>query len=120
MAPPSALMGQPPANHHDYLIIRGTTLVYSQYYGKVIPEKGLKSLPRPPPDQYKVESNANRIMAVGIVCMLLVIMSTGARVAIRMMYSKLRLGWDDWVMVMATVSPFFPPSTDTARTWIAC
>ena len=102
-------MGQPPANHHDYLVIRGTAILYKQYWGKVIPEKGLKSIPRPPPDQYKVESNADNIMAVGIVCMLLVIMSTGARVAIRMTYSKLKLGWDDWMMVMATVSSSYPP-----------
>ena len=104
MAPPSAYVGQPPANHNDYLIVRGTTIVFKGYWGKLNPEKGLKGLPRPPPDQYKHESNAPAMIAVSVVCMLLVILATGARVAIRANYSKLRLGWDDWLIVVASVS----------------
>ena len=100
----SALIGQPPANHDDYLVVRAWYVTIG-LADKINPAKGFHfGVSRPPPDQYHRETRAPIIYGYCSVAIFLMIMATAVRVAIRVRNYKLHVGWDDWVIVLATVS----------------
>lgn len=97
----SALIGQPPNTEEDYWIVLGI-LRRAGLEGRD-PAKGAQiPPPRPLNDQYT--SRGPRIIAGSSVCIILIILITGTRVLIRALYRGLRWGWDDWMIILASVS----------------
>ena len=105
MAPPSALIGQPPLTDIDYLIVRGF-LLEAGMLDKVDPKKGFPSpIKRPPPDQYISESLRDKFIVSIVLCMVFMLVPTITRMILRCRNAKLHLGWDDIFVVMGCVSP---------------
>ena len=116
MSPPSALLGHPPANDDDRLIVRAFYVLIGK--PDTDTSKGFKSpTPRPPPGQYRRESRGPDILAYCSTCIFIMVLITGMRLALRMRSYKLRFGWDDWVIIPAAVS-FRPPQRSERRNMI--
>lgn len=97
----SALIGQPPNNQEDYWIVLG--ILRRAGMPNLDPAKGAQIPPsRPLNDQYK--SRAPMMLAADIVCIVLVVLITGTRLLIRALCHGLRWGWDDWMILLASVS----------------
>ena len=60
--------------------------------------------PRPPPGQYHFETRAPTIYIFNSICLAIMLLATGIRIAIRFKSCKLRFGPDDWVIMLASVS----------------
>ena len=99
----SALLSKPPLNDNDYWIARGMKL----RFGAPNPTNVSKGVPigphRPPPSLYHHETQTHQYIALGTVCICLMLLSTGTRLIIRAREWKLRLGWDDGLILLATV-----------------
>lgn len=100
----SALIGQPPNGEEDYLIVKG--IMRRIGLEGLDPAKGILIPPaRPVNDQYR--SRGPGILAGDSVCIFLIVLITGARLLIRAFYRGLQWGWDDWLILLASVSPGF-------------
>ena len=114
MSPLSAILGQPPANDDDITIVRA----YNAMLGMPSkdPMKGFPSMvPRPPPGQYHYETRAPIILAYNAICLTLMVLSTGTRIAIRLQNYKLRFGWDDAMIIIATMFALISPCISIAN-----
>ena len=98
----SAVMGQPPNNQQDFWIVKGIIRRYG-LKGRD-PAEGVQIPPlRPLNDDY--HSRGPGIIAANCVCIFLTLLFTGSRLLIRALYRGLRWGWDDWLILAASVSP---------------
>ena len=102
MSSHSALLGQPPASDDDTTIVRAW-FVFIGKAGKD-PSNGFSLLPRPLQNQYHYESRGPAIIAYNVVFTLIMLVVTGWRICLRIQNYKLRFGWDDWGIILATVS----------------
>lgn len=114
MAPPSALIGEPPLTDDDTTIVRGLQmwgLSVMKLEGKLHgptpllhPEKGFKTPPfRPPPGEYHFETRRPRFLAGACVAIIVMVFITGTRLAIRARSPKLHFGKDDWLIIYGVV-----------------
>ena len=94
-------MGQVPNNQEDYWIVKG---IFRRLNVKnVDPAKGVSIVPsRPFNDRY--EGRGPGIIAANSLCIILIILITGARLLTRALHRGLRWGWDDWMILVASVS----------------
>lgn len=97
--PNSAFYGQPPANERDLMIVKGMIAING---GHRDPRKGIPL--GPPPHPRLTDSHAGRIVASCVIAMVFVIVITGTRVIAKFRSKRSRLGWDDWLIVLAAVS----------------
>lgn len=97
----SAFMGQVPNNQQDYWIIKG---IFRRLNDNISdPAKGLFILPsRPLNDRYG--SRGPGLIVANSVCITLIVLVTGARLLLRALHRGLRWGWDDWMILVASVS----------------
>ena len=94
-------MGQPPANERDRLIIKGF-LRGQGFPPNVTGARGIRIGPVPNPKL--TDSTSSTIVASSSVCIAVVLIITGIRIAGKFSSKKSRLGWDDWFMILATLS----------------
>jgi hypothetical protein len=102
----SALLGTPPKTEADYFIARAMLLVVRRPKGAktLDPAKGATLPPfRPPPSQYRYETNGPRFIAGMSVCIAVMVAVTGTRLMLRYFRSSLRWGADDWLIIVAVV-----------------
>ncbi|KAL9615472.1 MAG: hypothetical protein Q9167_000150 [Letrouitia subvulpina] len=118
MAPPSALIGEPPLTDDDTTIVRGLqmwALSVMKLEGKLHgptpllhPEKGFKTPPfRPPPEEYHFETRRPRFLAGACVAIIIMVLITGTRLAIRARSPKLHFGKDDWLIIYGVTTPLY-------------
>ena len=100
--PPSARAGQPPLTPDDEIIVRGFFLFFGIDDGDVA--KGFDVKLKPPPPGVPHESKTSRIIAVCSVGIALMVLFTSTRLGIRMTNKSLRMGSDDYAIIVATVS----------------
>ena len=92
-------------NHDDYLIVRGKLVMMDLIKKGATPEKGLPAiLPRPGPGEREAPSHQNDYVVAVTICIFLMMVATGLRVGVRCWSYRLRIGWDDWFIVLGTVS----------------
>ncbi len=71
------------------------------------PSKGYIVKPvRPPPGQYRFETNSPQIIAGSIISILFMVLITGTRLTLRATKSNMKWGWDDWLIVPGVVGDF--------------
>lgn len=97
----SALIGQPPNNELDYIIVKG---IFRRLGIKGHDPSEGAHIPPFRPANYQHETRAPGIIAANCVCIVLALLFTGSRVLIRALYRGLRWGWDDWFIILGTVS----------------
>lgn len=100
----SALIGQPPNNQEDYWIVLGIIRKLGLHLD---PAKGVLIPPARPPSA-RFETRGPRIIAADVLVIVLVILITGSRVLIRALYRRLKWGWDDWFIILASVGTVIP------------
>lgn len=98
----SALIGQPPNTEEDYWIVKG---ILTRFGLPGDPALGIAVPPVRPPDAH-FENRGPRIIATNSVVIVLVILITGSRVLVRALHRGLKWGWDDWVIILASVSMY--------------
>ncbi|PVI02558.1 hypothetical protein DM02DRAFT_653378 [Periconia macrospinosa] len=94
MTGPSALMGQAPLSHDDYLIRRALVIVAPS---QLNPNKSEPFGP-PRPDGYEFETHAPSLRLGEGVAIFFMILFTAARLYVRKFRSK-RFGIDDWIII---------------------
>lgn len=99
----SAPFGKPPATDDDLLLIKGLIRLFQIPPGKLDPTKGFPIGGHPPPN-YKFESRGLGLIVSAVVVIVLIILITGGRLALRWRRRDLRWGPDDWVIIPAAVS----------------
>ena len=102
----SAIVAHPPANARDLAIIKGM-LAWTHMTGKWDPEKGSPPSPKwPPVNERNMDSNQGRIIASSVCGLVIVTMITASRIFSRTHHKGTSLGWDDYFIILATVSRF--------------
>ena len=109
----SALYGHPPKTEDDLWLVKGLMGLFQVPAGKLDPSKGFPLRVHPPPD-YQLEDRCSREIASVSVVIVLVILITGNRLALRYFRRRLRWGPDDWVIIPATVGVFLGCSKSPA------
>ena len=99
----SALVGQPPANQDDFYIVRGL-LFQSGLLNKFDPKQGL---PTKPPPVVRHDTRGPSITVGLSVAIALTVVITATRVIAKYVMRFSSLGWDDFLIVIATVSHQF-------------
>ena len=96
----SALLGQPPNTEDDYYVVKAIMANFHLPGGD--PTKGISLGPRP----LILQSNSRgpQIITASIILIVLVVLITGTRLSIRAFHPKVKWGWDDWLIIPATVS----------------
>lgn len=117
MATHSALIGSPPATDEDYYIVKGFHyLIFSrlkaigQLHGApppIHPEKGSQLAHRPPPNLYHFEDRGGDYLTAACTAIAIMVLVTGARLAIRARNAKLYFGADDWLILVGVVRLVF-------------
>ena len=100
--PRSAHVGQPPLTPDDLLIVRGLFVWLD--IDDQDPANGLDTKIAPPPPGVPHESNHSRVIAASAVAITLMTLFTTTRLGIRVSNKSLSWGWDDWAIIVATVS----------------
>ena len=130
MSRPSALVGQPPATDEDYWIVRGLDLLVatlleikqpgsSAALPPIQPEMGaLIPPPRPPPELYRFETRGPQYVAGAVVGIVIALLITGVRLAIRIRNVKLYFGADDCFIILGVVSKY--PRKRTVKEMLIC
>lgn len=101
--PPSAIVGQPPRTADDLLIVRGMFLWYG--IDDEDPRNGLEIDTKPPPPGVPITSNQPQAIILAVFSIGLMLLFTSTRLGIRVTNKSLSWGWDDWSIIVATVSP---------------
>ena len=99
--PQSALMGQPPLTPDDELIVHGLYIYTKRKKFDI--SKGFDIKIKSPPLPHDA-SNRDRITVAAAICLVVIVLSTGLRLAIRLHNKSLVFGTDDWSIIFATVS----------------
>lgn len=96
----SALLGQPPNTEDYYYVVKAIMASFHLPGGD--PTKGISLGPRP----LIVQNNSRgpQIITASIFLIVLVVLITGSRLSIRAFHPKVKWGWDDWLIIPATVS----------------
>ncbi|TDZ27869.1 hypothetical protein C8035_v008654 [Colletotrichum spinosum] len=96
----SAKIGSPPLNTRDYNIIRG---IYRQYGVTTLdPSLGYVFAARKPENAVH-ESKQGAIIAGMVIAMVAILGVTAARLVVKRNGKQTKFGWDDWVIVAATM-----------------
>ncbi|KAF6806813.1 integral membrane protein [Colletotrichum musicola] len=96
----SAKIGKPPSNIRDYNIIRG---IYRQYGLTTLdPSLGYVFAAKEPANAVH-ESKQAAIIAGMVIVMLAIIVPTTARLVVKSRGAQTKFGWDDWVIVAASI-----------------
>ena len=101
MAPPSAKVGQPPVTQDDYYIARGILVSIGLF--KLDPHKGAKLPPAKPSPDYEYTSRGPSMVAGSIASIIIMLIVTGLRLAIRLRERRLHFGLDDWIIIPGVV-----------------
>ena len=96
----SALVGHPPNNQDDYWIIKGFLRLSGLSDKMIHPDKGL-ALHKPA--HASDDERGTGLMAAMCVALALIVLITGTRLSLRYFRSDLKWGWDDWMIIPATV-----------------
>lgn len=100
----SALVAHPPANDRDLAIVKGMLARLPQLAGKWSPEKGSPPSPLwPPPAERNSDSTAGNIIASSVFVIFFVSLVTGTRIVARWSGKNKRIGWDDYLIMVAAV-----------------
>lgn len=107
----SALIGQPAATQEDYWIAKGLLQAIGMFGAD--PWKGVPLPPhKPPPGKYRAESRAGTNITAYSISIAIIIIITMTRLYLLAFSKRMRWGLDDWLMIVAFVSPFgICPST---------
>ncbi|KAG8526530.1 uncharacterized protein KY384_008730 [Bacidia gigantensis] len=100
--PISALVGQPPLTADDKAIVHEWQVLFKM--DKADPSKGLKVALKPPPPGTPHDSDTNSIAAGAAVSLVLMLLFTVTRLAIRLANRSLAFGGDDWAIILGLVS----------------
>ena len=119
MAPPSALIGDPPLSNDDLDIIKGFQHLFiaAARVDKATPK--LPPLPppeqgfpfgaiRPPPGQYRIETRVSNYTAAASITIIVMVLFTGSRLALRAQNAKRLMGGDDVAITIGTVGTAKP------------
>lgn len=98
----SAPFGAPPATDDDLWIIKGLIRLFQIPPGKLDPTKGFRMGVHPPPN-YKFEDQGSGLIVSAAIVIVLIILITGGRLALRWRRSDLRWGPDDWAIIPAAM-----------------
>ena len=93
-------MGTPPANERDLLIVQGLQKFAGRGHLNC---KSRYSDTIRPPDPRPWDSNAPKIIASSIIAMVVVLVITWIRIVGKVQAKRSRLGWDDWLIMFASV-----------------
>lgn len=94
----SALLGQPPNNENDALIILGW---WKLYYGQAPPPSGYPPIiPAPLPPNAPHDSLQPYVIGCSALIIFLTVLLTGARLFLRLYRRELRWGADDWAILL--------------------
>lgn len=97
----SAKIGKPPNNTRDYNVIRG---IYRQYGVTTLdPALGYIFAAQEPANAVH-ESKQGAIIAGMVIVMLAIVVPTTGRLIVKWRGTQTKFGWDDWVIVAASVS----------------
>lgn len=97
----SAFLGQPPNNIDDYYIVRGIF----RYYGLYTTNASLGFVPAyATPAEFTHDSKQPAIIAGMAIVIFVIMASTATRLALRAFKPILHFGWDDWTVLLASVS----------------
>lgn len=96
----SAFEGQPPATERDFWIVKGIQIARGNPHPN--PSKGTR-IPRPPAP-VPMDSNSGKIMASCIISIIVVLLVTAIRVIGKVRSKRSRLGWDDWLLIVAVIA----------------
>lgn len=107
----SAPFGAPPATDDDLWIIKGLIRLFQIPPGKLDPKKGFRMGVLPPPN-YKFEDQGSGLIVSAAIVIVLIILITGGRLALRWRRRDLRWGPDDWAIIPAAVSELCGGSLD--------
>ena len=102
MAPPSAKVGEPPLTQDDYHIARGILLSIGLY--DVDAHNGAKLPPARPHGHYEYQSRSPNMVVASIMSIVIMLVVTGLRLAIRLKHRRLQFGLDDWMIIPGVVS----------------
>ncbi|KAL8730233.1 MAG: hypothetical protein Q9166_004210 [cf. Caloplaca sp. 2 TL-2023] len=100
--PLSAIVGKPPLTADDKLIVHGFQVLLGM--GKKDPSLGLTIAKKPPPPGQPHSSDTVRIAVGCAISLFLMAIFTGTRLFLRATHRGLVWGWDDWAMILATIS----------------
>ncbi|KAL9097637.1 MAG: hypothetical protein Q9163_006334, partial [Psora crenata] len=93
----SALIGDPPANRRDELIIKGLYAMAGKRTAD--PSKGITMPPKRPANP-SYDSKSASVVAGLVAAISVVVLITGGRVCARWLQNTSRLGWDDALIVL--------------------
>ncbi|KAK2753193.1 integral membrane protein [Colletotrichum kahawae] len=96
----SAKIGKPPNNTRDYNVIRG---IYRQYGVTTLdPALGYIFAAQEPANAVH-ESKQGAIIAGMVIVMLAIVVPTAGRLIVKWRGTQTKFGWDDWVIVAASI-----------------
>lgn len=95
----SAFLGKPPNTSEDYLIVKA---LLRDVGLKVDPNVGY-ILVGPRPAGVPYENKQAGIIAGMVLMMLIIIIPTGMRLALRLSRRQMKFGADDWAIILAAV-----------------
>lgn len=101
MSNSSAILGKPPNNEDDFLIVRGIFRSVGLFSANA--SRGWIAVPKEPAG-YQYETKQPGIIAGMVIVILLISVVTATRLALRYYSTKMVFGSDDWVILAAAVS----------------
>ena len=100
----SALLGHPPNNEHDALIIKGYwKIAAADQHGNLPPTINTSIIPIMTPPNAPHDSHQSSAIASPIVVIILTIIITGTRLLLRIFRRELRWGSDDWAILVGAL-----------------
>ncbi|KAL8772644.1 MAG: hypothetical protein Q9209_002305 [Squamulea sp. 1 TL-2023] len=100
--PLSAIVGKPPLTADDKLIVHGFQVLLGM--GKKDPSLGLTIAKKPPPPGQPHPDERDRLIAGVTISLCLMTLFTGTRLYLRATHRGLVWGWDDWTIILGTIS----------------